>query len=142
DELAARLEGAWSPKSATTWKADNPALGQCSVTALVVHDLLGGCILKTRLGAGWHFYNWIDGQRLDLTATQFQRPVAYEDLPATRDEAFSDTSTEQYQALRSAVLGCFVSRTSGASVIDPLRTFRPDLARRAATRRSRIHCSE
>jgi hypothetical protein len=31
----------WSEKSSTKFSPDNPALGQCGVTALVVNDLLG-----------------------------------------------------------------------------------------------------
>lgn len=35
DELEGRLKAAWSVETATTWTRDNPALGQCSVAALV-----------------------------------------------------------------------------------------------------------
>jgi hypothetical protein len=103
-ELETRLKSAWSAETATTWMPENPARGQCSVTALVVHDWLGGRILKTRVGRGWHFYNWIDGRRVDLTAGQFERPVDYEDLPASHAEAFGDTSPAQYDALLCALL--------------------------------------
>lgn len=101
--LLHRLKAAWSAHTATTWTPDNPALGQCSVTALVVQDHLGGAILKTRVGAAWHFYNWIDGERLDLTRGQFQTPILYDDLAATRDDAMADTSPRQYEALRNAL---------------------------------------
>jgi len=56
------------------------ARGQCSVTALVVQDLFGGTLLETRVGAAWHFYNRIDGERCDLTAGRFAERVAYDDL--------------------------------------------------------------
>ena len=95
--------GAWSAQTATSWRLENPARGQCSVTALVVQDLLGGSILKTRVGSHWHFYNWLDNQRVDLTASQFDVPISYDDLPATRVETFNDTSEGQYQALREAL---------------------------------------
>ena len=101
--LAEQLKAAWSAETATPWTAGNPARGQCSVTALVVQDLLGGEILKTRVGPHWHFYNRLDGRRVDLTESQFETPPAYEDLPATRAEALSDTSVRQYQALRHAL---------------------------------------
>ncbi|WP_040349484.1 hypothetical protein [Brevundimonas sp. BAL3] len=103
DELEGRLKAAWSMETATTWTRGNPALGQCSVTALVVNDLLGGRILKTRVGPNYHFYNLIDGTRVDLTSSQFGGRIAYEDLPASRDDAFSDTTVKQYQALRRAL---------------------------------------
>jgi hypothetical protein len=94
---------AWSAETATTWSSANPARGQCSVTALVVQDLLGGSILKTKIGHDWHFYNSLDSQRIDLTESQFATPISYEDLPASRTEALSDTSVKQFEALRMAL---------------------------------------
>ncbi|SMO57594.1 YunG family protein [Melghirimyces algeriensis] len=44
-----------SEQSSTKSAPENPACGQCDVTALVVQDVLGGNILKTPLPAGWHF---------------------------------------------------------------------------------------
>ena len=102
-DLAARIRSAWSAKTASIWTADVPARGQCSVTALVVQDLLGGAILKTRVGSAWHFYNRIEGERVDLTESQFAAPVDYQDLPSDRSEAFADTTAEQYEALRGAL---------------------------------------
>lgn len=90
----------WSLGSSSKWTASNPAAGQCGVTALVVHDLLGGEIRKTPLPAGWHFYNWIDGQVHDYTKSEFSEPILYADIPASREEAFADTDDRQYQCLR------------------------------------------
>jgi len=95
------LETAWSIDSSTRWTKDVPARGQCGVTALVVQDLFGGDILKTPTAQGTHFYNRVGGHRVDLTASQFDAPVAYEDRPASRAEALADTSPAQYDALRS-----------------------------------------
>jgi hypothetical protein len=102
-QLEDQLKIAWSVHTATTWTRDNPARGQCSVTALVVNDVLGGRILKTKVGPHDHFYNWIDGRRVDLTSNQFEDQIAYEDLSSSRDDAFNDTTFEQYQALRRAL---------------------------------------
>jgi hypothetical protein len=94
-----QLRVAWSTETASTWTSDNPARGQCSVTALVIQDLIGGDILKTRVGPHWHFYNSLQGKRVDFTASQFDQDIRYDDLPATRDEAMKDTSQEQYRIL-------------------------------------------
>jgi hypothetical protein len=94
-----RLKRAWSTETGAKWRDDNPACGQCSVTALVVQDLLGGEILKTDVAGAWHFYNRIDGRRWDLTVSQFETPIGYDDLPSNRSEAFNDTSSESYEAL-------------------------------------------
>lgn len=110
DRLAQAFEASWSLKSSTLWTKDVPAAGQCGVTALVANDVLGADILKTRYGLIWHFYNRIDGLRLDFTASQFDQPVVYDDLPATREEAFADTNTEQYDYLRGTVLEALKAR--------------------------------
>lgn len=98
--LQSALERAWSIETSSRWLPDNPARGQCSVTALVVQDMLGGEIVKTDVDGAWHFYNLIDGERHDFSASQFPEAVSYADLPSGRDEAFSDTSYGQYRTLR------------------------------------------
>jgi hypothetical protein len=98
-ELYHRLTRAWSSETGSKWRADNPACGQCSVTALVVHDVLGGEILKTSVAGAWHFYNRIDGRRWDLTVSQFETPIGYDDLPSSRQEALADTTRQRYAAL-------------------------------------------
>lgn len=92
----------WSLETSSLWTPGRPARGQCGVTALVVHDALGGTILKTIIGGQAHFYNMVDGERLDFTADQFDAAPTYDDIPATREEAFADTNLAQYRALSSA----------------------------------------
>ncbi|MEM8760130.1 MAG: hypothetical protein AAGE83_07395 [Pseudomonadota bacterium] len=103
DAVLTALRQSWSLASSTKWRPENPALGHCGVSALVAHDHLGGEILKTRYGDLWHFYNRIDGRRIDFTAQQFESAIAYDDIPSDRTEAFADTNTEQYDYLRKAV---------------------------------------
>jgi hypothetical protein len=104
ERIRKALFKSWSIDSSSKWVPDNPARGQCSVTALVVNDLLGGEILKTRLPEGWHFYNRIDGKRVDFTESQFDGPIEYMDILSDRDEALTDTSTVQYERLKRALL--------------------------------------
>lgn len=98
------LLNSWSLNSSSKWTPENPAKGQCGVTALVVHDLLGGEIMKTYAAEGWHFYNEIDSGRLDFTASQFEGDVQYDDLPSSREEAFADTNQLQYDDLKKKVV--------------------------------------
>jgi len=58
---------------------------------------------EDRRQGAWHFYNLVGGKRVDFTASQFESPIGYDDLPSNRDEALSDTSAEQYQLLRERV---------------------------------------
>ena len=102
EHLARVLPHCWSPATSRQWTAAHPARGQCNVTALLVHTLLGGEILKTEAPGGWHFYNRVDGQRHDLTASQFEAPIRYEDVVSSREEALAGTRPERYDALLDA----------------------------------------
>lgn len=102
-EFGHLIEKCWSIDSASTFSQANPARGQCSVTALVAMDLVGGTIAKTHVGDGWHFYNLIDGERFDFTASQFDDHVVYDDMPSGREDALADTTERQYRALTEAV---------------------------------------
>jgi hypothetical protein len=104
DKINEALLKSWSLESSSKWRIDNPAKGQCGVTALVIHDLLGGEIRKTQLPDGWHFYNVIDDKRVDFTASQFKNGIEYVDVDSNRDEAFLDTDEKQYNYLKKRVL--------------------------------------
>lgn len=103
DRVQRRMRRAWSERSSGKWREDAPALGQCSVTALLLHDRYDAELLSTQTPWGPHFYNRIGGERLDLTAEQFAALggalPAYLDRPARREDAMADTSPEQYAAL-------------------------------------------
>jgi hypothetical protein len=102
DRVAAALWNSWSAETGEKWTAGNPARGQCNVTALLVNELFGGEILKTPTLEGDHFYNRIDGKRVDLTESQFDLPIAYCDVPSDRTEALVGTSPLHYDALKRA----------------------------------------
>ncbi|MFK7836050.1 MAG: hypothetical protein AB8B60_07510 [Sulfitobacter sp.] len=111
DEAAVRtaLAEAWPLETAVQWTPENPALGQCNVTAAVIFDLFGGMLLRTRLDGVWNYYNAIDGQRVDLTDSQFTAPGAlfaapetYADTPTDRDAAMTGIPQWEYDTLRAA----------------------------------------
>jgi len=104
EQIMKALYKSWSSDSSSKWSQDNPAKGQCGVTALVVNDILGGEIRKTKLPEGWHFYNFINGKRYDLTVSQFKEDILYMDIPSNRNEAFSDTNEKQYNYLKQSVI--------------------------------------
>ena len=104
EQIMKALYKSWSSDSSSKWSQDNPAKGQCGVTALIVNDLLGGEIRKTKLPEGWHFYNFINGKRYDLTVSQFKEDILYMDIPSNRNEAFSDTNEKQYNYFKQSVI--------------------------------------
>ncbi|EPY7711533.1 hypothetical protein PDR89_16100 [Bacillus cereus group sp. Bc002] len=93
----------WSIETSSKWTTENPAKGQCGVTALVVQDIYGGEIKKTKVREAWHFYNFIDGQRFDFTAAQFNEKPNYMDIESNREEAFADTNEKQYSMLKKKI---------------------------------------
>jgi hypothetical protein len=102
DEIKSALRKSWSLATARQWTPTNPAAGQCNVTALLLHELFGGDLLKTPLPAGDHFYNRIGGRRFDFTESQFREPITYIDLPASRADAERGATNAQLTALRAA----------------------------------------
>lgn len=77
DKVVSALQKSWTSESSflpDEWSAENPARGQCAVTAIVVQDYLGGDIVKCDVIGDHdaHFFNKLeDGSVVDLTQSQF-----------------------------------------------------------------------
>lgn len=70
------LRKAWCRKTAypsyqDKWSTDDPSVGQCLVTALIVQDRYGGDIYSCKVGNNSHFVNIIGERIVDKTAEQF-----------------------------------------------------------------------
>ena len=83
EDLEAAIRASWSietcdPTDVPGWTEANPSLGQCAVTALVVHDLVGGELLEAEVQhrdgspQGFHYWNRLAGVDVDLTRAQFR----------------------------------------------------------------------
>ncbi|UYQ66501.1 hypothetical protein OGH68_13055 [Streptomyces peucetius] len=106
------------------WSPGNPAWGHCDITALVVHDLLGGDLVVGEVHMdgeqhGFHWWNRLPGgTEIDLTRDQFRlgqtvtagRTVA---RPAGRPPR----RAEEYELLR----GRFLARLAGAAGPDDMQ---------------------
>ncbi len=72
-ELAIRQ--AWAADTSywpTYWSEENPALGQCAVTALIIQAHLGGDLRRGQIGRVSHYWNILSsGRVVDLTRDQF-----------------------------------------------------------------------
>jgi hypothetical protein len=78
---------------------NNLADYQDSVISLLIHDIFGGEILKTHKKKGWHFYNRIDGERIDFTKPELSKSSddnSFEDIPSTPDETYNYFEQEDY----------------------------------------------
>jgi hypothetical protein len=117
-ELEEAIRGAWSEDTASEdnhWTPDNPSCGQCDITTLVVHDLLGGDVLAAdvfldgvRVEA--HMWNRLpSGLEVDLTREQFRAgQVIGEPRVGTRPASFDPAHPryhryEQYLVLAERV---------------------------------------
>ena len=76
-DLYDALLGLWcadtcAPRMRGDWTADNPTLGQCSITAFLAQDIFGGKVYGVPLkDGGFHCFNVVDGHWFDLTSQQF-----------------------------------------------------------------------
>jgi hypothetical protein len=93
------------------WTPQNPARGQCGVTALVLHHLLGGDLLLAEVlfpdgsRQGVHWWNRLpDGREVDLTREQFApHEVVQQPRVVPRPPGLPSRGAEQYLRLRAAV---------------------------------------
>ncbi|HZP99087.1 MAG TPA: hypothetical protein VFB13_06095 [Reyranella sp.] len=101
NDLLSVIQDAWSEQTSPHWRPDMPCFGQGAVTALVIHDMFGGEIVKTEAPSGWHFYNLVEGERYDLTQDQFLEPLGYSDDPSNREEAMNAAREPCYRAMKA-----------------------------------------
>ena len=85
-----------SPGLKDKWSEDNPSLGQCAITALIVNDYFGGKIMRCMSSSGSHYYNLIDDKIFDLTVEQFlgEIPLYEEGKERTREYLLSNNDTK------------------------------------------------
>jgi hypothetical protein len=81
-QIEAAIRASWSLETADEtnhWTPENPSCGQCDVTSLVLHDIVGGELLAAEVFLGgqrveWHMWNRLQsGIEVDLTREQFKR---------------------------------------------------------------------
>ena len=93
-----------SPGLRDKWSEENPSLGQCAITALIVNDFFGGKIMRCMASSGSHYYNIIDDELVDLTVEQFlgETPQYGEGQERTREYLLSNEDTKnRYLLLKS-----------------------------------------
>lgn len=97
-----------APRMRDAWSAENPTLGQCSITAFLMQDLFGGQVYGIlRPGGNYHCFNVVDGCMFDLTSEQFgDEKLDYSDC----SEQFKETHFKKeekrlrYEYLRKELL--------------------------------------
>ena len=111
EKLSNVLRKSWSketrhPDFVKDWSKDNPAKGQCAVTAFIVQDYFGGKLAYNRM----HFHIWNilpDGETIDLTKDQFPINIIIEQEGITSREEIEKidpTVMERYKILKGKLL--------------------------------------
>ena len=81
---------------------------QDSIISLLIHDVFGGEILKTHKSKNWHFYNRIDGERIDFTLNKKSTGIkAFEDIPSTPDETYDYIDQVDYSTFFTRFIRAF-----------------------------------
>ena len=78
---------------------DNSSDNDSSVISRLIYDIFGGEILKTHNKRGWHFYNRINGERIDFAKSKMNKSSQdyhFEDIPSNTDEIHDYLEQEQY----------------------------------------------
>lgn len=78
---------------------DYPAGSEDGIISLLIHNIFGGEILKTHKKKGWHFYNRIDGERIDFAGSEKNKSSLvnrFEDIPSNPDETYNYFEKEDY----------------------------------------------
>jgi hypothetical protein len=95
-----------------------------SLISLLIHDIFGGEILKTHLKKGWHFYNRIEGKRIDFTSSDINtssEDIKFEDIPSTPAETCSYFEDEEYSTFLMRFVWAF-EEAVGLDNYRPART--------------------
>lgn len=140
EELLTALWSSWGADTAydaSDWSEENPARGQCVVSALVVQDYLGGDFARYEIDEGdlheTHYVNkFANGVVLDTTASQYTHPVNMRMKPVDlkgyatiRDKRLADTSTRtRYELLKSRVAQTLQSSEAGAPLTGKYRHYK------------------
>lgn len=118
--LTSAIRAAWSAETSASpsWTPEQPSLGQCAVSALVVQDFLGGELIRASLeaeGQTSHYWNRLpDGREIDLTRDQFPEFQPGKIESRRRDYVLSFPETRRrYELLKQEVGAALVSDTQG-----------------------------
>ena len=88
-DIQEALKQTWAWENNSSTYINSSIKGQDIEVSLLIHDIFGAEILKTPNKKGWHFYNRIDGERIDFSMLEAERQSEndnFEDIPSTPEE--------------------------------------------------------
>jgi hypothetical protein len=93
------LKRSMSPDFGRRLIPDSYKSGQDGLISVMIYDIFGGEILKTHKRKSWHFYNRVNGERVDFTGSEpvkSNRVNRFEDIPSTPDETYDYIDQADY----------------------------------------------
>ncbi len=112
--LDSTLQRSWSketcyPLDQKDWTPENPAFGQCAITALIVQDYFDGELLYCK--RYYHYWNRLpDNREIDLSHSQFPQGVTRNideirsrEYVLESDSAKKAATLERYKILKQRV---------------------------------------
>ena len=91
-------------------QSGEPSIGQDTLVSLLIHDIFGAEILKTRTNKNWHFYNRIDGEVVDFTMAETKKSEdssVFENIPSTPDETSVYVDQSDYSTFLMSFVRAF-----------------------------------
>jgi hypothetical protein len=93
------LKQTWRSVDSLGFTRGNQAYSKSGIISQLIYDIFGGEILKTHEKRGWHFYNRIDGERIDFTISEMSKFSIYnnaEDILSSPEEVHNYFEQENY----------------------------------------------
>lgn len=116
EELKQLLTLSWEKQTCSLglqseWKEENPSLGQCAITTLIINDFLGGKIMRCMASSGSHYYNLINSEIVDLTVEQFLGEIPDYDNGEERTRKYllsNEDTKKRYKKLLQNIKNNFI----------------------------------
>lgn len=93
------------PKVQNEWNENNKCFGMCAITSLIVNDYFGGDICKIYVNGISHYFNLIENNIIDLTSSQFDCDIDYNNYQILNREKILTTDTRnRYNSLKQKLI--------------------------------------
>lgn len=87
------------------WNENNKCLGMCAITSLIINDYFDRDICKIHVDGISHYFNLIDNKVVDLTSSQFDHEINYNDYQIiNRDKLLTEDTEQRYNKLKSRLI--------------------------------------
>lgn len=104
------LKQAWKSVDSLGFTRGNQTDSRSGIVSQLIYDIFGGEILKTHEKKGWHFYNRIEGERIDFTISEMSKFSIYnnaEDILSTPEEVHNYFEQENYLTFYMRFINAF-----------------------------------